>query len=213
MKHQHLDFAFDVKEFDAETGKFTGYGAVFGNLDSYRDIIQKGAFKRTLKEFKKKGRKVPMLWQHSRREPIGNFPVMKEDDKGLFVEGQLALKTQRGAEAGELMKMGAVTGLSIGYTSRKSIWDDDREIRTLVDIDLFETSVVTFPANDDARVEGIKECKTERDLERHLRESGLSRSQAVSICKHGFDGLRQRDAGCDRDIMASIDALRRTAIT
>ncbi len=208
MKHQHLDIAFDVKDFDADEGTFTGYGAVFGNLDSYRDVIQQGAFKRTLKERKKTGRPFPMLWQHQRFEPVGMFPVMKEDSTGLFVEGRIALKTQRGAEARELMGMGAVTGLSIGYQSKKSIWDDDQEIRTLTDIELFEVSLVTFPANDAARIEDVKDM-TLRDLEKTLRDSGFSRSEATAIANKGFDGLSLRDAGAARAFTSGMDELAR----
>ncbi|WP_410498141.1 HK97 family phage prohead protease [Chitinibacter sp. S2-10] len=118
--------------------------------------MQKGAFSASLEKSQSEKRLPAMLWQHRQGEPIGVYTTMREDDVGLYVEGKLALKTQLGAEAYELMKMGAVGGLSIGYVSRDDSYDRVTGVRTLKQIDLYEVSVVTFPANDAARVTGVK---------------------------------------------------------
>jgi HK97 family phage prohead protease len=159
---------------------FSGYGSVFGNLDSYKDVVAKGAFAASL------GRKMPaLLWQHRSGEVAGVYTSAKEDDHGLLMEGKLALKTQRGAEAYELMKMKAISGLSIGYCSEDEDFDHKTGIRTLKKIDLWEVSLVTFPANDAARVNSVKQIediKSLADVERYLREAGgFSRTEATGL--------------------------------
>jgi HK97 family phage prohead protease len=104
-----------------------------------------------------KGRAPAMLWQHSMREPIGAWEIVRETDKGLFVQGQLALKTQRGAEAYELMKMKALSGLSVGFMTREDSRDQKTGIRTIKQADLWEISPVTFPMNDAARISARQE--------------------------------------------------------
>ncbi len=207
MKTSTFDCPIEIKDFDEKKGTFSGHLAVFGNLDSFRDIIQQGAFTRTLNELKSSGRKLPMLWQHDRHEPIGMFPKAVEDDKGLFVEGKLAINTQRGSEARELLAMGAISGMSIGFNTKSFVMDNENEIRTLTDIDLWEGSIVTFPANDAARIDVVKELRSIRDLERHLRESGLPRSVATSIALRGYDGLGLRESADDQEIVAGLNRL------
>ena len=143
----HLDKPFEIKDVSA-SGTFAGYGSVYGNVDQGDDIVAPGAFADSLKSHSAKGRLPALLWQHKQSEPIGTFTAMREDDHGLYVEGKLALKTQRGAEAYELMKMGALTGLSIGYQTRTESFDKVTGINTLQKLDLWEVSPVTFPAND-----------------------------------------------------------------
>lgn len=187
-----LQVGLEVKA-QGDQGKFTGYGSVFGNIDSYRDVVQRGAFANTIRQ----GKRIPILWQHDMREPIGVFESMKEDDNGLFVEGQLNMETTRGREAFALLKQGAIKGLSIGYIPEDSDFDPERNIRTLTDIKLMEISLVTFPANVEAEVVGFKNCNMSAgDFERLLREAGgFSRSAAKTITAKGFKAfLEQRDA-------------------
>jgi HK97 family phage prohead protease len=177
-----------------EQGVIEGYGSIFGNVDSYGDIVAKGAFSRTLGEAEK-SRMPAMLWQHNPDEPIGVWQTMREDAKGLFVRGQLA-DTQRGREALTLVKMGALTGLSIGYSTVKFEYDQSKDIRTLTDVNLWEVSPVTFPANDKARISGVKAAEmTEREIEEILRDAGFSRKEAKAFIAEGFRGLRCRDGG------------------
>jgi len=135
-----------------DDGTFIGYGSIFDNIDSYKDIVKKGAFKKTLNERKN----IKMLWQHDSREPIGIFTKVYEDDVGLVVEGKIALDVRRGAEAYSLMKLGAIDGLSIGYSTIVSEYDSKTGIRDLKELKLYEVSVVTFPANEKSTIDSVK---------------------------------------------------------
>ncbi|NBO55615.1 MAG: HK97 family phage prohead protease [Actinobacteria bacterium] len=193
MEIKELRIAAEIKAVD-DSGTIEGYGSIFGNVDSYGDVVAKGAFSRTLESAVDSKRMPAMLWQHNADEPIGVWTAMREDAKGLYVKGKLA-DTQRGREALQLIKMGALSGLSIGYSTVESSFDNERDIRVLTDLDLWEVSPVTFPANDKARITVAKsaDIKTRRDFEGFLRDAGFSRSDAKRIASRGFD-LEQRDA-------------------
>jgi len=193
------DFAFELKAIN-EDGTFEGYGSVFGVKDSYDEIVAPGAFADTLTNQKNAGTMPALLWQHRAGEPIGVYTSMSEDNVGLKVSGKLALKTVRGAEAYELLKMGAISGLSIGFITREDSYDHLTHTRTLKKVDLWEVSLVTFPANDAARVQAVKgDEMTEREFERLLtQDAGFSRSQARQIISSGFKSLKATpDAGFD----------------
>lgn len=178
-----LDCHFELKAL-SESGTFSGYGSVFNIEDSYGDIVMPGAFSDSLTSLKAKGRMPAMLWQHRSAEPLGVYTEMSEDSLGLRVEGRLALDTVRGAEAHSLLKMGALSGLSIGYIPREESFDKVSGINTLKKVDLWEVSLVTFPANDAARVQGVKTIEVIEDLksaEKYLRDAGLSRKEAVAF--------------------------------
>jgi hypothetical protein len=169
----------------SEDGTIEGYGSVFGVRDDYDDVIAAGAFVESLKAHKAAGTMPAMLWQHDSDEPIGVWSEMVEDAKGLRVKGQLALETVRGKEAHALLKLGALNGLSIGFVSKQWAYDRESEVRTLTEIDLWEVSLVTFPANSKARVTNVKaaadEAVTPKDAERILREAGFSKADATSL--------------------------------
>lgn len=178
MKLKHLDVPFEVKEV-AEDGTFTGYGSVFGVKDSYDEIVVPGAFSESIEQ-----RKPALLWQHRSGEPIGVYEEVREDSVGLHLTGKLALKTARGAEAYELLKMNALSGLSIGFVTREDSFDQKTGIRTLKKVDLWEVSLVTFPANDAARITGVKgisEIQTLSEVEDCLRDAGFSKSEALAL--------------------------------
>ena len=181
---QHLAYKFEFKADAAKEGAFTGYGSVFGNVDSYQDIVAPGAFAESIKSYSNNNQKLPILWQHSAQAPIGVFTGMKEDAYGLLLDGQINLEVQQGREAYALLKQGAITGLSIGYRTKDYEVDKEREVVILKQIDLFEVSLVTFPANDQARVNRVKtadEILTIRDLEKSLRDAGYTRGEALRI--------------------------------
>lgn len=224
MEHKVFQLG-EIKFADGEAGvmEFSGYGAVFGNVDSYGDVIAPGAFADSLAEARKTGRWPAMLSQHGAMgltsedlTPIGVWTDMAEDGKGLKMTGVLA-DTQRGIEMYKLMKMkprSAIDGLSIGYITKaftpRTRPEEPR--RTLTKLHLKETSPVTFPANDLARVFDVKsEDFTERMFERALREQlGLSRSEAEAVNRHGFKGLiAMRDAGSP-ELAELAEALRRS---
>jgi len=150
-------FKFEVKSID-EQGVFEGYADEFNNEELGGDIIEPGAFKKTLKE----NPKMPILWQHDPREPIGVTLEAYEDDKGLRVKGQLNLETTKGREAYALLKQGALKGLSIGYDAVKELWEGTT--RRLKEIRLWEWSLVTFPMNLQAQVTAVKAVVPFQDL-------------------------------------------------
>lgn len=149
------DAPFEIKEV-SEDGTFTGYASTFNNMDSDRDIILPGAFAKTLKN--KSLRKIKMLWQHDPRKPIGVWKEMREDEKGLFVKGQFILEVEQAREAYALMKAKALDSMSIGFAIPKGgwEWDEKKRVRKIAEVDLWETSVVTFPANRRATVARVK---------------------------------------------------------
>lgn len=179
---------------------FEGYGSVFGVIDSYGDVVMPGAFTQTIRKAEAMGRMPAMLWQHDPSQVIGVWRSMREDAHGLHVVGELA-DTQLGREAYALLKMGALSGLSIGYSVSGEHYDRERDVRELTGIDLWETSLVTFPANTDARVAAVKDARSGgyRGLERILREAGFSRSEAKAVATAGMRALREAD---DRDLTA-----------
>lgn len=183
---KQIDFSFDIKSIDDE-GSFSGYASIFDVVDSQKDVIMDGAFNRTLKE--RGPVNVKLLWQHQMNNPIGYFTSMKEDALGLYVEGKLLMDIQQGKEAYELLKSGSINGLSIGYSVVESYMDFEKGIRYIHDLDLWEVSVVTFPANEHAGVTNVKSNipKNIREFEHFLRKSGFSRSQSKIIASKGFN--------------------------
>lgn len=192
---EHQDFSFELKGV-TDAGTFTGYASVFGVKDDGYDIVEKGAFAQTLADLGVKNRKVPMLWAHDSRMPIGHYTTLREDDKGLWVEGKFAKGVAKADEIHLLMKEGVIDGLSIGFRTKVYKINTDTGIRHLQQVDLFEISCVTFPMNDVSRVVGVKSSFRfdPREFERELKEGGLSNRDAVSAVAIAKKYL-QRDAG------------------
>ena len=181
----------------SETGEFSGYGSVFGTKDSYSDIVLPGAFAKSLSDWNEKGQLPALLWQHRMDEPIGIYTKMLEDDNGLYVEGRLLIDDDPLAKRAHAhMKAGSLSGLSIGYSLNDYEWDKDKEAFLLKQIDLWEVSLVTFPANDEARISDVKNAlrngETPRPalVEKTLRDVGFSKSQAKAFMANGFKALR-----------------------
>jgi uncharacterized protein len=189
MNIKHVACALQVKALAAD-GVFSGYASVFGELDQQNEIVAPGAFARSLSQWRKQGRAPAMLWMHDPAQPIGLWLSLKEDSNGLAVEGRLALGTQKGREAYELLKMGALTGLSIGYRVIASKVDAARKARVLTDVDLFEISLVTFPANEQARVSEVKAPPKNRPAPKNLR--GEMRAAAARL-RRAAQTLAARD--------------------
>ena len=137
-------------------GIIVGYASCFDKVDQQRDIIAKGAFSKTLRAWHLSGKKPKMLWQHHPHEPIGIWTHLKQDDFGLYVQGRLALGVALADEAYLLLKEQILDGLSIGFRTIQAVQDRSRKARLILDIDLIEISLVTFGANLDARVHGVK---------------------------------------------------------
>lgn len=192
-------YPMEIKQISDE-GYFSGYGSVFDVVDDWDDVIVRGAFAETLQS------KTPvMLWQHDSAEPIGVYERVYEDEIGLWVEGRLLLDLEKGREAYILLKNRAIRGLSIGFLP--IAWEDEmrdrKKIRVLKSIDLWEVSLVTFPANKKAVVD---EVKTVRGLENFLRDVGFSRAEA----KAALAAIRadsQRDAEAEEAKKAALNLI------
>ena len=197
-----------IEEDGMDKGEFSGYASIFGNVDLGNDIVEKGAFTKSLR--RKGYRKVKMLYQHDVKQPIGVFDMIKEDDNGLFVKGRLAMQTQKGKETYELMKMGAIDGLSVGYrVDQKGYhYDDKKKKRRLKEVDLMEISAVTFPMNPKATIHGVKSDSSIREWETHMREvCGLSRSEAKITAKAVYNALNQREVDEGQALINAITNL------
>jgi HK97 family phage prohead protease len=184
-----------------DDGTFSGYGSVFDVADFYNEIVARGAFSESLAEIAEKGRPLPVLWQHRADMPIGVYESLAEDETGLRVEGRLLKDDVRqAAETHALVRAGAVSGLSIGFYVRESNFDEKTKIRTLTKLDLVEISLVTFPANDEARVDTIKmklargSLPTLPEFENLLREAGFSKTQAAVVANRGLAHLLRSES-------------------
>ena len=207
-------FALQIKA-TGDDGTVEGYGSVFGVRDNYDDVIAKGAFMDSLKSHKAAGTMPAMLWQHDADKPIGVWTEMVEDEKGLRIKGQLAMETVKGKEAHALLKMGALNGLSIGFMSKEWSYDRETEVRTLTAIDLWEVSLVTFPANEKARVTNVKsadEMATPKDAEKALRDAGFSKSEATAFVSRvmRMGEVRSDSANSTAVAMKAADRLLRS---
>lgn len=214
MKTKHFDVGFEIKAVNAD-GTVEGYGSVFGVRDNYDDVIAKGAFVQSLKDHKAAGTMPAMLWQHDADKPIGVWTEMVEDEKGLRIKGQLAMETVKGKEAHALLKMGALNGLSIGFMPKEWAYDRETEVRTLTAIDLWEVSLVTFPANEKARVTNVKsadEMATPKDAEKALRDAGFSKSDATAFVSRvmRMGEVRSDSANSTAVAMKAADRLLRS---
>lgn len=210
MEQSFIPFAPDYKflgtDTSAKIGYIEGYGAIFGNVDEVGDIIAPGAFAASLKA---DGMPV-MLKQHNPDDVIGTWTSANEDEKGLFLKGELNLDVQKGVETYSLLKKKAFKGLSIGYKTQDFSVDQKTGVRTLKKVKLYEVSLVTFPANLKAGVSGVKGLpETEREFEAVLRDMGFGKGQAKAIISGGFPAYKamRRDA----DEAAEAELVRRDA--
>lgn len=201
----------ELKFAKGDEGTFAGYLSMFDNVDSYGDVVRKGAYEDTLKEWADKGQLPPMLLNHNAYSelPIGIWKAMEEDEKGLRVEGELTPQNPTSEKVFAAMKHGALSGLSIGY--RKARFEEnDNGGFDLLKIDLREGSVVSAPANDQALIDRVKfegqdTPESWRDAEYILRDVGLSAAAAKFFISTVKD-IAQRDVA---DIQQELDELKR----
>ena len=143
-----------------EDGTFSGYASLFGKADLGQDVVLPGAFRASLARRGAGG--IKMLFQHDPREPIGVWTEIREDTAGLFVRGKLTTGVARAREVLSLIRAGALDGLSIGYRTVRGRTDAKTGIRSLIEVDLWEISVVTFPMLPKARVSSVKAARDVR---------------------------------------------------
>ncbi len=192
----------------------SGYGAVFGNMDNGGDVVVHGAFKECIAS----GRKPKMLWQHDPSQPIGAWDEVREDENGLYMKGRISKKASKGAEIAELVKMGAIEGLSIGYRTQDYEMDVDAGVRKLTKLDLWETSVVTFPMNELANIYHMKSADemTDTEIKRHIERalksikiSGTEAKAMVSAAMKGrADVLREAGVAAPEADQREVDDLK-----
>jgi len=215
------DFALHVKDV-SEDGTFEGYGSIFGNADSYGEIVMPGAFAKSLAKHAKEKTSPLMLWQHNWENPIGVWDELSEDSKGLFGKGRLLRGVQKADEAHIIMKNGAIRGLSIGYREIRT--EPDGNNRKLLELDLMEISPVSFPANRRATITSVKSERMDefvrrlrdgepmpvKEFEDILREAGVPKAMAVQIASVGYAKAIRSDSDgeANQDTVDAFKAFR-----
>ena len=211
-------FHLEARSVDTERGTFSGWASTTA-LDSYGTIIAPAAFDASLAEHAANGTMPAMLAQHRMSDVLGRWkriePREQNATRGLWCEGAFELATQLGREYNALIKPDptpALNGLSVGFEPDWDAieWVDD--VLVFHRVNLWEISIVTFPANQSARIENARgglDVKTERDLELALRDAGRSRSEARAIASRFKPKAEPapRDAAHDD----GIDTLRQLA--
>jgi HK97 family phage prohead protease len=148
-----------------ETGHFQGYAAVFNTIDATGDVIVPGAFAKTLREKGPSG--IPMLWQHGigGMDPVGEWMDLHEDSQGLLARGRLFMDLTGAQGRLALLRKRAVSGLSVCFSVPHggAEWDEKASVRKLKEVDLWEISPVTWPANPRAKIRMVQ-CCTPLDL-------------------------------------------------
>ena len=210
-------------KFDDESsrrGHFSGYGSVFGEIDLGNDIVEKGAFSETLQEWGQKGQLPQMFWYHNNEEIIGEWTKMVEDEKGLYVEGKLWIngenRLETSVKAYNVIKSNSVKGLSIGYSVSSGGLDyqeqaDGTVIRKLKKVKLFELSIAPWAMLPQASVTAVKSMidndgnvLSKREVEKILRDSGLSKRQSQAFIARGYEGI-------ERDAKTELESIERDA--
>src|SRR5437763_14870505 len=156
------------------TNQFAGYASLFGVADGAGDVVAPGAFAKSLRTGGIE--RIRMLYQHFAHEPIGVWQDIREDARGLYVRGRLTTDIERGRDVLALLKDGALNGLSIGFKTQRARRDPATGARVLIEVELWEVSVVTFPLLQGSNVTAIG---SKNDAARHIR--------------HAADAMRQQD--------------------
>ncbi|MFV0473510.1 MAG: HK97 family phage prohead protease [Pikeienuella sp.] len=173
-----LETKFIALDREAASGaEIGGYASLFGVADQNGDVVEPGAFKASLERLAREGRSVKLLWQHDPATPIGVWERVAEDRVGLSVQGRLLTGIARGAEAAILLAAGAVDGLSIGYRTVRA--ERAGAGRRLIELDLWEVSLVTFPMLPSARALA-QVSDPEAEIARELAEALRGARAALS---------------------------------
>lgn len=191
ITRQTKAFSFQLKDFDDAQGRVSGYLSTFDNVDDQDDRVRPGAFKRTLQnkyEYKKNNNKrylMPLLWQHKDSEPIGGYVEAREDQIGLWVELEVDLDVQRGKEAYSGLKKGYIFQQSMGYDALQSeyVKINGKMVRDLTEVRLWEGSIVTFPANEEAVVTDVKAVSGSHMDRKDKEKKTVAEHYAEEMCK------------------------------
>ena len=209
METKHQVFKLDIKTAEvAESGEMiiAGYGNVFNIVDAAYDVVMPGAFDKTLDGRDPKD--IKMFYNHDIwSKPVGVYLEVKPDEHGLYIEGKLA-PTAEGKDLYELVKMGAVSGLSIGYVTKDYFIKDG--ISYITELDLYEVSLTPFPCNQESKIDKVKSSEmTTREMERFLVKNGLSNTVAEALTSGRWEGAEkksQRDSDFDSELIAMINS-------
>lgn len=202
----------EFKADDTVKGRFTGYGSTFGNVDFGNDVCEKGCFSKSLAMLTKDNATPGLFWQHNPGEPIGEWVSVRENEKGLKVEGQLWIGDgiPKAEQAYRMLQSSGPKGLSIGFNTINSA-PGAKGSRRLLEVDLKEISIVSFPMNAKAGITSVKNADgsviSKRELEDILRDAGMSAKEAKSLIAGGYDALINdpaRDAKAVEELKAAI---------
>lgn len=173
---EYKSVSFELESADEKTGEFSGYASVFGNVDDGGDIVDKGAFSKTIVE---DFARIKILSQHDQCElPIGKPIELREDDKGLYIRGKIS-NTQKGRDIQTLLKDGVLNELSIGYNAIDYEIDEENHVRHLKQIRLWEVSIVTWAMNDQATIDDVKSLAEE--LRAEAKSGKMSRARLNAL--------------------------------
>lgn len=211
LVRKHLSLSNCDLKLDGDSGRFSGYASVFGGVDSYGDTIIKGAFDYSLRN----NGKPKMFYGHDWHMPVGKYIVAKEDDHGLYVEGELTPGHSMAADVRAAMKHGTLDGLSIGGYLKKGDYEETKKGRIIRRWShLMEVSPVVFPADGAARIDlssvkaedidaAVEDIETIRDFERFLRDAGgLSKGLTTALVSRAKVVFSQGEPGGDIDAKA-----------
>lgn len=183
---------------DSNNREFEAYANVKGVVDHALDKAMDGCYTKSVDNHRKNGTAPKMLWSHNPDHlPLGKISHFEEDSKGLFFKGKLSATTM-GNDVYELAKDGAIDMFSIGYIEVDSKWNSQASYNELYEVDVKEISWVNFACNEESRLQGIKSAignkslPTERELEKFLRDSGLSKSEAKRIASNYNPSLEEK---------------------
>lgn len=171
----------------ASEGIIEGYAAVWGTVDSYDSMFEKGAFAKTISE---RGQRIKLLWNHDSDTVIGRVTELREDEKGLFVRAQITMGVEKARDVFELIKDGAIDTFSFGFRTIKDEWGD-KGIRLIKEVALYEVSPVTFEANPSAVITG-------------------TRSSIDDVCEQIRNGISDADAQRIAGLLDQRSAAKRT---
>jgi HK97 family phage prohead protease len=213
MQHKTLSLSKCEIKLSQESGIFSGYASVFDGVDSYGDTILPGAYKQTLKD---NGLPKMFLQHDTHYLPVGKYRNVDEDSKGLWVEGELTPNLSTANDAKAALAHETLDGLSIGYALRKSDYtpsDTHEGGRIIKNVSLLsEISLVTFPADTNARIAEFKSqldaLETITEFERYLREVGnFSKEHAKMLVHQAKTLFGQREAGENEAFAKQVQAL------
>lgn len=179
--------SIEAKEDGGPVGTFTAYASVFGNVDSYGDMVLPGAFKESLEEIKASGKPLPLYYAHNTADPdycIGQVLEAKEDEHGLWVRAALDLQAEgtKARRVYDLMKRGLLNQMSFMYRTVKTAWveTEDEYYREIREAKIFEVSVVHLGANEATEVLSVKSSTPAEELAEEPEEAkAMAKAQPV----------------------------------